>query len=248
MLFPEPPGVQWIIATKVLWWKHSREPTLCCLLFRSCTNQDKSHRSKWLMQPLLPVSSVLRPVNSEGRRSLGFNLCFGLKYINHCQQLGNCSHVLVCWERSCKRVLEKAQCEWKGMYSASVAHVQTCAIYSPKLYQVLEYTLFQTGLFLDYLASPYQTAKHVAPLDIIFNYEKCQAIVIDGHEDATITLTTAADAAAVIAKAIGSDKEWPEISGVQGNRATLSQVIKLGERIRGTLQLQYSPNAYKCSF
>lgn len=114
---------------------------------------------------------------------------------------------------------------------------------SPKLYQVLEYTLFQTGLFLDYLASPYQTAKHVAPLDIIFNYEKCQAIVVDGHEDATITLTTAADAAAVIAKAIGSDKEWPEISGVQGNRATLSQVIKLGERLRGTLHLQYSPNA-----
>ncbi|EHK48561.1 uncharacterized protein TrAtP1_009674 [Trichoderma atroviride] len=99
--------------------------------------------------------------------------------------------------------------------------------------KVLEYTLFQTGLFLDYLASPYQTAKHVAPLDIIFNYEKCKAIVIDGHEDVTITLTTAADASAVIAKAIGSDKEWPEISGIQGNRATLSQVIKLGEKIRG---------------
>ncbi|KAK1236979.1 hypothetical protein MKX08_007927 [Trichoderma sp. CBMAI-0020] len=109
--------------------------------------------------------------------------------------------------------------------SSGTAHMSCC--------QVLEYTLFQTGLFLDYLASPYQTAKHVAPLDIIFNYEKCQAIVIDGHEDVTITLTTAADAATVIAKAIGSDDEWPQISGIQGNRATLSQVIKLGEKIRG---------------
>ncbi|PNP41462.1 hypothetical protein TGAM01_v209472 [Trichoderma gamsii] len=99
--------------------------------------------------------------------------------------------------------------------------------------KVLEYTLFQPGLFLDYLASPYQTAKHVAPLDSFINYEKLQAIVIDGHEDVTITLTTAADSAAVIAKAIDSDNEWPEISGIQGNRATLSQVIKLGEKVRG---------------
>ncbi|KAM0473813.1 hypothetical protein ACHAPX_007859 [Trichoderma viride] len=99
--------------------------------------------------------------------------------------------------------------------------------------KVLEYTLFQPGLFLDYLASPYQTAKHVAPLDVFINYEKLRAIVIDGHEDVTITLTTAADAAAVIAKAIDSDNEWPEISGIQGDRATLSQVIKLGEKVRG---------------
>ncbi|KAL7917393.1 hypothetical protein ACQKWADRAFT_306944 [Trichoderma austrokoningii] len=99
--------------------------------------------------------------------------------------------------------------------------------------KVLEYTLFQPGLFLDYLASPYQTSKHVAPLDTIFNYESCQIIIVDGYEDATITLTTAADAAAVIAKAIGYEKEWPEISGIQGNRVTLSQVIKLGEKVRG---------------
>ncbi|KAL7896311.1 hypothetical protein HDV63DRAFT_173505 [Trichoderma sp. SZMC 28014] len=99
--------------------------------------------------------------------------------------------------------------------------------------KVLEYTLFQPGLFIDYLASPYQTAKHVAPLDIFISYEKCQAIIVDGHEDVTMTLTSAADTAAVIAKAIGSADEWPEISGIQGNRATLSQIIKLGEKIRG---------------
>lgn len=114
--------------------------------------------------------------------------------------------------------------------------------------QVLEYTLFQPGLFLDYLASPYQTAKHVAPLDVFISYEKCQAIIVDGHEDVTLTLTTAADTAAVIAKAIGSADEWPEISGIQGNRATLSEIIKLGEKIRGILYLQHSSNVYKCWF
>lgn len=83
----------------------------------------------------------------------------------------------------------------------------------------------------------------MAPLDTIFNYEGCQAIVIDGHEDVTITLTTVADTAAVVAKAIGYAKEWPEISGIRGNQATLSQVIKLGEKTRGILHLQYNSNA-----
>lgn len=77
----------------------------------------------------------------------------------------------------------------------------------------------------------------MAPVDTIFDYEKCRAIVLDGYEDVTITLTTAADTAAIIAKAIGSEKEWPEISGIQGNRATISQVIKLGEKIRGIVYL-----------
>jgi hypothetical protein len=86
---------------------------------------------------------------------------------------------------------------------------------------------------LDYLASPYQTSKHIAPLDTIFDYENCRAIVIDGHEDVTITLTSAADASAIIAKAVDYEGEWPEVSGIQGNRATLSQIIKIGEKIRG---------------
>lgn len=112
---------------------------------------------------------------------------------------------------------------------------------SSKSSQVLEYTLFQPGLFLDYLASPFQTSKYITPLDTIFNYESCQAIVIDGYEDITITLTSAADTAAIIAKAIDYDGEWPEISGIQGNRATLSEIIKLGEKIRGIIYLQFNP-------
>ncbi|KAL7907528.1 hypothetical protein GGI35DRAFT_456437 [Trichoderma velutinum] len=98
--------------------------------------------------------------------------------------------------------------------------------------KVLEYTLFQPGLFLDYLASPYKTSKHIEPIDFIFDFENCRAVIIDGHEDTTITLTSAADTAAMIAKAVDYDKEWPEISGIQGNRATFSQIIKIGEKLR----------------
>ncbi|KAJ9148506.1 NAD(P)-binding protein [Pleurostoma richardsiae] len=99
--------------------------------------------------------------------------------------------------------------------------------------KVLEYTLFQPGLFLDYLASPYKTARHVAPLDTVFDFQNRRAIIVDGHEDAIMTLTTAADLAAVVARAVDYEGEWPEIGGISGNRVTFSRVIEIGEKIRG---------------
>ncbi|KAG8162427.1 hypothetical protein KVR01_008192 [Diaporthe batatas] len=99
--------------------------------------------------------------------------------------------------------------------------------------KLLEYTLFQPGLFLDYLASPYKTARHVDPLDTVFDLQNCRAIAVDGHEDAVITFTAAADLASMVARAVDYEGEWPEIGGIRGNRVAFSQVIKLGEKIRG---------------
>ncbi|KAF3913558.1 hypothetical protein ABW20_dc0104816 [Dactylellina cionopaga] len=99
--------------------------------------------------------------------------------------------------------------------------------------KVLEYTLFQPGLFLDYLATPYQTAKYVAPLDSLFDYNNRRAIVVDGHEDAIMTLTTAADLAAIVARAVDYEGEWPKIGGIRGNRLTFSRIIEIGEKARG---------------
>ncbi|KAF1811993.1 NAD(P)-binding protein [Eremomyces bilateralis CBS 781.70] len=98
--------------------------------------------------------------------------------------------------------------------------------------KVLEYILFQPGLFLDYLAFPYKTAKHVAPLQTVFDYQNRRAIVVDGHEDAVMTLTTAADVAAVVAQAVDYDGEWPIIGGIRGNRVTFSQILEIGEKVR----------------
>ncbi|KAJ0107300.1 hypothetical protein J7T55_015765 [Diaporthe amygdali] len=98
--------------------------------------------------------------------------------------------------------------------------------------KVLEYTLFHPGLFMDYLASPYKTARHVDPLETVFDFQNRRAIVVDGHEDAIMTLTTAADLAAVVARAVDYDGEWPEIGGIRGNRMTFSQIIEIGEKIR----------------
>jgi len=93
--------------------------------------------------------------------------------------------------------------------------------------------LFQPGLFLDYLAFPYMTAKYLDPLQTVFDFENRRAMVVEGHEDAIMTLTTVADLAKVVALAVECSGRWPTTSGIRGNRLTFSQILKIGARIRG---------------
>lgn len=103
--------------------------------------------------------------------------------------------------------------------------------------KILEYTLFQPGLFLDYLAFPHKTTKHIDPLQSVFDFQNCRAIVVDGHEDAVMVLTSASDLSTVIARTVDHKGEWPEIGGIRGNRMTFSQIIEIGERVRGMFYL-----------
>ncbi|KAK5993993.1 Oxidoreductase swnN-like protein [Cladobotryum mycophilum] len=99
--------------------------------------------------------------------------------------------------------------------------------------KVLEYTLFQPGLFLDYLASPHKTAKYVTPLDTFIDFQNRRAIVVQGYEDATMTLTTVKDIAGVVVRAVEHEGEWPKVGGIRGNRVAVSKIVEIGERIRG---------------
>lgn len=94
--------------------------------------------------------------------------------------------------------------------------------------------MFQPGLFLDYLAFPYKSAKYLDPLQSVFDFENRRAIVVDGHEDAIMTLTTVADLAAVVAQAVDYKGKWPTTGGIRGNRVTVSQLLEIGRRVRGT--------------
>ncbi|KAI0879012.1 NAD(P)-binding protein [Hypoxylon argillaceum] len=98
---------------------------------------------------------------------------------------------------------------------------------------VIEYTLFQPGLFLDYFAFPHKTSRHVDPLQTVFDFQNRRALVVDGHEDAIMTLTTVADAAAVIARAVGYDGKWPTTGGICGNKVSISQILEIGNNVRG---------------
>jgi hypothetical protein len=73
----------------------------------------------------------------------------------------------------------------------------------------------------------------VAPLETTFDFQNRRAVVVEGHEDAVMTFTSVADLAAGVALAVGHEGEWPEVSGIRGNRVAVSRVIEIGEKIRG---------------
>ena len=102
----------------------------------------------------------------------------------------------------------------------------------------MEYTLFQPGLFAKYIAFPYKTAEHLEPLNNMIDFQNCQAIVIDGY-DSVMTYTTVQDLAAVVTKAIDLVGEWPVIGGIGGSKGRFSQIIQIGEKVRG--MIPYAP-------
>jgi hypothetical protein len=100
------------------------------------------------------------------------------------------------------------------------------------LRQVIEYCLFQAGMFVDYFASPYKTTKHIHPFQNQFDFNKRRAIVLEGAEDATLSLITAHDFCAVVAQALDYQGTWPVIGGIVGERVTVKQLLAIGEKIR----------------
>ncbi|KAK3328797.1 hypothetical protein B0H66DRAFT_596412 [Apodospora peruviana] len=100
-------------------------------------------------------------------------------------------------------------------------------------HKVLEYCLFQPGWFVDYLAVPHRTSKHMTPIAVNFDFANFRALVVDGHLDDPLTMTLAKDLAAVVVRAVEFEGEWPIVGGISGNRVTARQIIELGEKIRG---------------
>ncbi|KAL2207499.1 NAD(P)-binding protein [Sarocladium strictum] len=99
--------------------------------------------------------------------------------------------------------------------------------------KVLEYTLFECGFFMNYLATPHKTAKHLTPLNFFVDFDQCRAVVIEGH-DPIATFTTVQDTVAVVAASIKHEGPWPTVGGIQGHRLTFSELIKIGESVRGS--------------
>ena len=78
-----------------------------------------------------------------------------------------------------KEYLEKVNENGKVRFKNVISLTPSKLVNSDAILRVLEYTLFQPGLFLDYPASPYKTAKYVTPLGTI-DFQKQHVIVIEG--------------------------------------------------------------------
>ncbi|TID02018.1 Isoflavone reductase-like protein P3 [Colletotrichum higginsianum] len=100
--------------------------------------------------------------------------------------------------------------------------------------KVIEYTLFQPGAFMNFFAYPHQTAKHY-PIEnpSFFDFDKGTAYILEGSETAEVTLTTVEDIAEVTTRAVEYAGEWPVVGGISGQRITVGELLKLGEKIRG---------------
>ncbi|KAM6520437.1 hypothetical protein FSOLCH5_005229 [Fusarium solani] len=82
--------------------------------------------------------------------------------------------------------------------------------------KVLEYCLFQPGIFTNYMTFPYNSSKHVDLFEVPINFHQRRAIVVKGGEDDVITVTTAQDLAKVVALAVEYEGEWPLVGGIRG--------------------------------
>ncbi|GKT95814.1 nmrA-like family protein [Colletotrichum tofieldiae] len=88
--------------------------------------------------------------------------------------------------------------------------------------KVIEYTLFQPGAFMNFLAYPRQTAKHYRiETPAFFDFDKGRAFILEGSENAEVTLTTIEDIAEVTARAVEYDGEWPTV-GASAAKKSLS--------------------------
>ena len=98
---------------------------------------------------------------------------------------------------------------------------------------MLEYTLFRPGLFTNYLTYPYQSTKHIHPMEALFDFNKRRAVMIDGGADDRVNWVTAQDLANVVARAVDFEGEWPAVGGIRGTELSIGQTIAIGEKIRG---------------
>ncbi|KIP02257.1 hypothetical protein PHLGIDRAFT_79394 [Phlebiopsis gigantea 11061_1 CR5-6] len=94
----------------------------------------------------------------------------------------------------------------------------------------LEYTIFENGLFMNYLAVGTPGLGHLNPERFLFDVEKCTA-QIPGDGSHYLVFTRAEDVGKFVAASLELEK-WPEYSQIIGQRLPLSEVLKLLEGAR----------------
>jgi len=101
-----------------------------------------------------------------------------------------------------------------------------------KLRQVLEYTLFQPGFFVDYLVPANEHLQTSRSQELWIDFFKRRAIVLD-NDSSAFTVTTLNDLANVVVRAIEYEGEWPVIGGIQGTTLTTAKLLEIGTKVRG---------------
>ncbi|KAF4981527.1 hypothetical protein FZEAL_2676 [Fusarium zealandicum] len=99
--------------------------------------------------------------------------------------------------------------------------------------KVLEYTLFQTGFFMDFLACPHKSSKHIVTLPFSIDLEKMRAFVVEGSLNQHITYTNVEDIVNIVALAVDYEGKWPVVGGIRGHRVTTKELLEIANKVRG---------------
>ncbi len=94
-----------------------------------------------------------------------------------------------------------------------------------------EYTLFTTGVSVEYFAPPQNAKSSLSSLSVGVDFNKGEANFV-GMGDEPFCLTLAEDMGRFVAAALDLDK-WDERLGTISSRTTWNKLIKLGEKVRG---------------
>lgn len=102
----------------------------------------------------------------------------------------------------------------------------------------LEYTSFELGVFMNYLASGTPGAGYLAPLKFVLDVENCSGM-IPGDGNKPVVMTRAEDVGTFVAAALDLPK-WPEVSRMAGDRLSYNEILVLVENIRGQFERCHS--------
>ncbi|KAK0389905.1 hypothetical protein NLU13_3478 [Sarocladium strictum] len=93
--------------------------------------------------------------------------------------------------------------------------------------------LREPGIFLDYLIAPHQVSKHLPPVATASSISELRVASVRGHEDDPVVFTSVADIAGVVRRAIEYEGQWPEVSGIRGDRLSAREMQQVLERVTG---------------
>ncbi|KAF5530034.1 hypothetical protein FPHYL_14143 [Fusarium phyllophilum] len=136
-----------------------------------------------------------------------------------------------------------APSEWaRNWFSASnsgVAHYR----YKDEVRKYLEEANSneQPGMFTDYFGHPRAKTKHFNVFYMFADFQNRRAIIPE-DPDAPITLTTVRDMSRVVAQALEYNGVWPTVGGMQGTAFTVSELVALGEKLRGPFKVEKISN------
>ena len=100
----------------------------------------------------------------------------------------------------------------------------------------LEYTIYETGTFMNYFAVGTAGLGHSYPFKFLFDVENCTA-TLPGDGSPYIVYTRLEDIGKFVAASLDLER-WPELSQMRGDRIRLNEILRLAEEVRGALYLR----------